>query len=949
MATASKKTSATSKSAPKKVAAKKTAPVKSKQPELVLEVQPTQPVLKVAAKAAAKKALSKAKPKADSKAPAAKKTKVAKPAAAAAVEAKAAPAKKVKAAAKPIVQPVEVVEPVAAKPAKAAPKAKTVAKAEPEPKLAAKPKKAAAKPVAEPAPEPAPAPKPLVKAAAKRAGAAKKAVEEASKRALSSSERVLEAAPKLAPKAAAKAEPAKPAKPAKPVQKVKTGKALEAAASAVPAPLEAQPAKAKPSPAPSKSAKKTAPAPAAPQAKPAPVPAPAPAAPVEPPRFRLQAQNAGSVLGEYRVSEIEAAGQSWRVQVQGALAMDCRCDCAAFPRSDRGSCEHVDFALAQLLSQPVTAEALRAGPQADYSEVLLRFGARRQLRWRQGRACPPALAEAAQALLDESGRLRAEAPGALAQLLQLAAAAGHELRVEEGVWPLLAHKRDAGQRVLRLEQNYPQGLATPALRNLLKLPLPIFQLEAALFAVSAGRSLLADELGLGLYAQALGASELLMRHFGVERVLLLCAESAQSRWLAEAQTLSGRAAQLVWGDAAARAEQLADGSAQIKICASSALAQDLSQLQAFAPELIIVDEAGRLDGQALAALKALEAARPEQGFLLLLSGQLLNSQPKVLLPLVDLLDSQRSGPYARLLSHHVRRDAAGQIQGFVGLDALDQTLERLMLSRSKADLAAVLPPALVQLRGVALGEAQQALQLPLLRELRRGVQRWERSGYVSDAEQLALARAVQSLRRLAISPQLLAPAAAELPADAPKLAAVAAVARELLGVAAQRLVVFCQWDDALSLLARRLQSQGFELLQLSADQGLAERQALAGRWREDERVQVLLISDAAATGLQLISEGADAGLGLINLELPWSEELLARRLSAMCEEDTRGLPLIQLQAQQGLEQAMLQAMDVLPELPLCSLDGDASQRLLQGEALTAWMQSLALLCSLLPE
>jgi len=663
----------------------------------------------------------------------------------------------------------------------------------------------------------------------------------------------------------------------------------------------------------------------------------------------LQAQNAGALLGEYRVSGIEEPGQSWRVQVQGALAIDCRCDCAAFPRSDRGSCEHIDFALAQLLSQPSAAEALRRGPQLDYSEVLLRFGARRQLRWRQGHGCPSVLAEAAQALTDEFGRLRAEAPGALAQLLQVAAAAGHELRVEEGVWPLLAHKWDAGQRVLRLEQNYPQGLETPALRNLLKLPLPMFQLEAALFAVSAGRSLLADDLGLGLYAQALAASELLMRHFGVERVLLLCGESAQSRWLAEAQTLSGRAAQMVWGDAQARAEQLADGQAQIKICASSALSQDLSQLQAFAPELIIVDEAGRLDGQALAALKALEAARPEQGFLLLLSGQILSGQPKVLLPLVELLDQQRSGPYARFLSYHARRDAAGQIQGFVGLDALDQTLERLIFSRSKAELLATLPLALVQLRGVGLSPAQQDLQLPLLRDLRRGVQRWERSAYVSDSEQLALARGVQNLRRLALSPQLLASAASEAQADAPKLAAVAALARELLGSAVQRLVVFCQWDDGLTLLAARLQSQGFKLMQLSAKQGLAERQALARRWREDERVQLLLISDAAATGLQLISEGAEAKLGLINLELPWSEELLARRLQAVSEDSSRGLPLIQLQAQQGLEQAMLQAMDVLPELPKCCLDGDASLQLLQGEELNAWMRALALLCGLLPE
>lgn len=974
MATASKKSSASLAAAPKKPAAKKAA-AKSSKPAIVLEApstKPSKPEAKAAAKpalkAVAKKVASKveakavSKPAVKAKTPVAKQAKVAKAVAdlapLAPVAAKALPAKK-KPASKPDAKPAEVLAQVEAKPVKtkSVPKPKAAAKV-PAAKLEApvksfeaakpaKPAKAARKAVVSPVSEvkPAAKAKPAVKSAAEAAvknpskGAAKKALEEASKRALKSSERVVAAEPAGEPVKKAKAVAAKSAvTPVAPV-----------APAAVAAPVKAQPAKPKPkgkpaAPVAGKSA--AAPAPLAPAVKPA--PAPVPVMPAAPARFTLQALEASVALGEYRVSDIEDTGQNWRVQVQGALAIDCRCDCAGFALSDRGSCEHIDFALAQLMSQPAKAEALRRGPQFDYSEVLLRFGARRQLRWRQGHGCPTVLAEAAQALTDESGRLRAEAPGALAHLLQVAAAAGYELRVEEGVWPLLAHKRDAGQRVLRLEQNYPQGLESPALRTLLKLPLPMYQLEAALFAVSAGRSLLADDLGLGLYAQALAASDLFMRHFGVERVLLLCGESAQSRWLAEAQTLSARSAQMVWGDAAARAEQLSQGPAQIKICASSALAQDLSQLQAFGPELIIVDEASRLDAQALAALKKLEAARAEQGFVLLLSSQILSAQPKVLLPLVELLDQQRSGPYARFLSYHARRDQAGQIQGFVGLDALDQTLERLMFSRSKAELLSTLPPALVQLRSVALNAAQQELQAQPLRELRRGVQRWERSDYVSDSEQLALARQVQSLRRLAISPALLA-AASEASADAPKLAAVAAVSRELLGSAVQRLVVFCQWDDALSLLAARLQSQGFKLMQLSAKQGLAERQALARRWREDERVQLLLISDAAAAGLQLINEGSDASLGLINLELPWSEELLGRRLDAVSEESTRGLPLIQLQAQQGLEQAMLQAMDVLPELPLCSLDGDASLQLLQGEDLAAWMRALALLCSLLPE
>ena len=658
-------------------------------------------------------------------------------------------------------------------------------------------------------------------------------------------------------------------------------------------------------------------------------------------RFALQRESSAGgdgverVLADYRVSEL-AGPQSWRVSVRGAAPQDCRCTCEAFALSEHGFCEHVDFALRTLLADRDSRDALVRGVQTDYSQISLSAGARHVLRWRQGRSCPESVGRAAFALLDARGRLHAEADGALQQLLQSAAEVGHELRVDAAVWELLALGRDAAQRVQRLGEAYPQGLESPALRGLLKLPLPHYQLEAAIYAACAGRSLVADDLGLGLFAPALAAAELLMQHFGVERVLVLCAESAQARWLTEAQTLSSAQADIVWGDTAARQAQLA-AAGQIKVAATASLQQDLALLQGFAPELIIVDEAQRLDGDALAALKQLDS-----GFMLMLSGQILNGQPQDLLPLVELLDAQRSGPLAQLLRSHARRDELGRVVGFSALDDIDESLERLMFSRSRAELLSSLPLALVQLRAVALTEQQLALQVAPVTALRRSVARWQRSGYVSDAEQLQLGRVLQGLRRLAISPQLLGEAGA-----APKLAAATALTRELLGAAAERLLVCCQWDDALALLLPRLQSAGIAAVQIHADQPLAQRQALALRWRNEAGVTVLLCSDAAGLGLDL--RVADAGL--VNLELPWGDRLLEQRLSHLvdfADQDTRGLPLIQLQAQSGLEQAMLQVLDSQPDLSAGSLDGDASQQLLHGDELGRFMQALVAVCAALP-
>lgn len=655
----------------------------------------------------------------------------------------------------------------------------------------------------------------------------------------------------------------------------------------------------------------------------APVAPPAPPAP--PARFALHRQ--GPWFGSPQQVELLATGQRWQVLLRGGGVSAASCSCAGY--AQQGSCEHLGFALLALQDDAEGQAALVDGWQTEHSELWLQYGLRRQLHWHAGRHCPAPLRQAAEALIalpqDQQG-------DALPGLLALAAQHGHELRVDDAVWIQLAEGRDARQRMLRLAEAYEQGMASPALRQLLKLPLPQHQLEAALFAACAGRALVADDLQLGMQPTGLAAAELMQRHFGVERVLLLCAESAQSRWLAEAQSLSTRSASLVWGDAAQRAQQW-QAPAEIKIAALGALEQDLAPLQAWAPELVIVDEAQRLGEGAVARLQQL----PE-GFLLLLASQLPQEQPATLLRLVELLDHRRSGALAALHERHLRHDAQGQLLALAAPARLAQSLERVMLSRAGSELA--LPPALVQLRAQPLSAQQQGLQAALLAPLRRSVARWQRSAYMADAEQLQLLRGLQTLRRLAISPAL-ADAAAEGPA--PRLEAVLALARELLAGAVSKLVVCSQWDDGLALLAARLQAAGLPCVQLSATTGLAERRSQAARWREDSRSPLLLCSDAAGAGLDL----RVSGVGLISLELPWGEALLERRLGLVAGEQTHGLPLLQLLAQGGIESAMLALQDSWPEMPACGLDGDLSLQLLGGEALQRFMQALVALLELM--
>jgi SNF2 family DNA or RNA helicase len=57
--------------------------------------------------------------------------------------------------------------------------------------------------------------------------------------------------------------------------------------------------------------------------------------------------------------------------------------------------------------------------------------------------------------------------------------------------------------------------------------------EAVLFAVRVCRALLGDDMGLGKTIQAIAATEMLARHFGVSKVLVICPTSLKYQWQSE--------------------------------------------------------------------------------------------------------------------------------------------------------------------------------------------------------------------------------------------------------------------------------------------------------------------------------------------------------------------------------------------------------------------------------
>lgn len=370
---------------------------------------------------------------------------------------------------------------------------------------------------------------------------------------------------------------------------------------------------------------------------------------------------------------------------------------------------------APLPDEPVVAPPVAPGPPPQrHSEVtLVQDGFGQRIEWSPADDCPAPLLDCVAALRGPDGGLDPSQDEAWLRLQAVAQSHGHELRIAAAVWAAVARGRDVRWRVHLLEQAYPEGAGSAALRALWADGAPRlapYHLEGALFAACAGRALLADDAGLDPAPQAFLAAQLLARHCGVQRVLVLRPEAVAPLW----QRL--------------RLQAGLDGSVQIRF--ASTVPADGWQ-----PEFVIVDDLHPWpEGPPCAHVRALQAA-----YALVLMQEPAD-RPQVLADWLAWLDVDGLGAARRLRQRHLTE------AGWQALDRLRDTLGSVMLRRTRSRWLQPVPGRRDKLHWTGVDDTERVRFLEGLRRLEPVVDRWRRVGYVSDLDQLAVREVLQGWR-----------------------------------------------------------------------------------------------------------------------------------------------------------------------------------------------------------
>ncbi len=648
-------------------------------------------------------------------------------------------------------------------------------------------------------------------------------------------------------------------------------------------------------------------------------------------KFKVENLGGEPVFSEYRVTNPHSGG-SYRVAIRGAQPGDNYCACPDFATNDLGTCKHIEFVLARLERRPGGARALRQGHRPRYSEVYLRYGGERQVRFRAGSSCPQAVAKRARLLFSAGSGdgLPASKHLQLDEFLDYARKGGHEVRCYDDVLDFIAETRDAAHRERTLAAAYPDGPNSPALHRLLHATLYPYQAEGALFAARAGRCLIADEMGLGKTIQALAAVELLARHFGAEKVLVVCPTSLKQQWQREIARFSRRDARVVNGNRASRIQAYAERGF-CKIANYETLARDFEFIQAWSPDVVIADEAQRIKNWSTVAARALK--RIQSPYALVLTGTPLENRLEELVSIMQYVDGQRLGPLWRLRHAHQILDDSGRVVGYKDLDRIGETLRPVMLRRRKADVLAQLPARVAKTVFVEMTRPQLAEHQANAVLVQQIVQRWRRTGYLSDVNQRRLMAALQNMRMSCNSTFLL-----DGKTDhGKKCDELATLLQELLEQPAVKVVIFSQWLRTHELIIRRLQPRRWGHVLFHGGIPSAQRGALVERFHSDPACRIFLSTDAGGVGLNL----QHAASVVVNMDLPWNPAVLEQRIGRVHRlGQTRGVQVVNLVAQGAIEEGMLSVLAFKKSLFAGVLDGGPSEVLLGGSRLKRFMESV---------
>ncbi|CAN5194087.1 DEAD/DEAH box helicase [soil metagenome] len=642
--------------------------------------------------------------------------------------------------------------------------------------------------------------------------------------------------------------------------------------------------------------------------------------------FNIKKTSDGLVFGDYKVDSLKSSA-AYKVALRSADNSLNFCSCPDFKTNQLGTCKHIEAVLLKINTKPALKKQLAIPYTPPYTSVYLDYRGERKVKLRIGTENTAQYKKLSNGFFNNNLVLLESAFLKFEIFLQKAHALHPEFRCYTDALEYIVHERNSQHR-----QQVVAEKQTALFKDISKAKLFRYQEKGVLFAVKAGRCILADDMGLGKTLQAIVSTEVLRRQFKINTAIIICPTSLKYQWKTEIEKFTGNKNVCVAeGNILARKKLYSNNTSDYVIVSYQMASNDFIYLNEMQADVLILDEAQRIKNwktKTSAAIKRIKTT-----YALVLTGTPVENKIEDLYSLMQIVNPYLLGSLHNFLSRHqVTEEGSDKVIGYKNLNDVGVLLQDVMLRRTKAQVLKDLPKRMDKNLFVPLTEEQLEQHTEYADRVARLVNKWKRMHFLSEEDRQNLLKYLNMMRMVSDTTYIID----QETNHQTKLDELQNILDEILAMPDEKVVIFSQWERMTRLVAIMLKQQniGFEYL----DGGIPgkDRGKLYENFTNDKNCKVFLSTDAGGVGLNLQSAAY-----MINLDIPWNPAVLEQRIGRIYRlGQKKNVSIINLVSQDSIEHRMLDVLKFKKGIAAGILDGGDNDIFMGEDKFKQFMKSV---------
>ncbi len=643
--------------------------------------------------------------------------------------------------------------------------------------------------------------------------------------------------------------------------------------------------------------------------------------------FIISNNGTGLVYSDYTVHN-PTTKNSYKVALRSADKSLNYCSCYDFKTNQLGTCKHIEAVLLKINKKPALRRALLQPYSTAYSSIYIEYRGLKKVMLRVGTENAKAYSLLKKQYCNADGSLQERAFDSIDVLLQQAFKINSSFRCYEDALQHIINRRENKQRQQMLAP-FIQNNKLPAIKSL-KLKPFAYQVQGILFCAAAGRCILADDMGLGKTIQAIGTVQLLHEQQQVQKVLIICPTSLKYQWQSEIEKFTTAKALVVEGNYLNRQNLYNQEGSLYKIASYNMAVNDLEQINAWQPDLIILDEAQRIKNWQTKVSQSVKKLRCQ--YALVLTGTPLENKMQELYSLVQFIDPLQLGSLYNFISAHEQTDETGKVVGYKNLHEVKERLQHILLRRTKKQVLSQLPARTDKNLFVDITNEQKMIHNDYAEIVMKLVARWKKTGFLKEEDRQRLMISLNMMRMVCNSTYILD----QETNHQTKLDELFNIVTEIIAAGDEKIVIFSQWERFTRLIALELDRLKIGYANLNGSIPSTKRKPLFDRFNNDADCRIFLSTDAGGVGLNL-----QAASYLLNMDLPWNPAVLEQRIGRIYRQgQKRNVNIINFVAQNTIEHSMLGKLKFKAALAAGILDNGESNIFIGDSKFNVFMQGV---------